>query len=118
MVKDKVDTKEEHFNVFDGWPFIERVSEVSLGKPWQQCEEEMFNLRKFCNKSIQESDTKVYRIIARNDWIVPCHSIDAESFKYLDDVFCSDRGGHCGITQCAASVSQIASWNEQVLQSV
>lgn len=117
MIKDKVNA-DDHYNVLQGWPFIERVSDVSLGKEWNQCEEEMFNLRNFCDKSTQKCDTRVYRIIAKNDWIVPYESIDSRYFKYLDDVFITYRGGHCGVTQCPETVSRIGLWNKQVLQSV
>lgn len=112
MIKDKM----TDYSVFQGWPFIERVGVVSSGKPWEQCEEEMYNLRNFCDLSIQECDTKVYRIVARNDWVIPFELIDPKYFKFLDQVFVSERGGHCGITQSPETVSLIASWNEDVLR--
>lgn len=117
MVKDQVNTKDSQFNARQGWPYIERVSEVSLGKDWNQCEQEMFNLRSLCDESIQKCDTRVYRIIAENDWVVPYHFIDSHFFKYLDEVFISSRGGHCGITQCPRTMSIISSLNEKALRT-
>ena len=115
MIKDRVNTKDTRYNVWNGWPFIERVSVVSLGKEWEECEENMFNLRSFCDELIYESDTRVYRIIAKNDWVVPYHRIDPRYFKYLNEVFIADRGGHCGVIQCADTVSRIKKWNERAL---
>jgi len=116
IIKDKVNTEEDQYYVLSGWRFIERVSVVSLGKEWTECENEMFNLRNLCDESICDSATRVYRVIARNDWVVPYSTINPLYFKFLDEVFITDRGGHCGVSQCVDTVSKIALWNDRALE--
>ena len=112
FIKDKVDKSW----LFDGWSFIQQASVASLGKDWDKCEQEMFNMRTFCDKSIES--TPVLRIIARNDFIVPFESIDHKYFKYFKDVLISERGGHCGISQCQQTLDAIKKWNADIVETI
>lgn len=102
-------------NWFDGWSFIQQVTEVSLKKEWNKCEDEMFNLRNFCDESIES--VPVLRIIAKNDFVVPFKSIDEKYFKHLN-VLISERGGHCGVSRCNITLDAIKKWNDNIVNNI
>jgi len=100
---------------FEGWSYIEEVTSVTLNKEWSECEEEYFNLRRFCDESIE--CVPVLRIIAKNDFVVPFESIDEKYFKHLKQVLISERGGHCGVSRCNKTLEAIAKWNDDIIQN-
>ena len=111
QIKGNVDT---HW--LNGWSFIQQVSSISLNKEWNKCEQEMFNLRNFCDKSIES--VPVLRVIAKNDFVVPFESIDEKYFQHFRNVLITERGGHCGVNQCDETIETIRKWNEDVLNEI
>ena len=107
-IKDKVRS-----GVLDGWRFIEQVSTASLECAWTECEQDMFNLRRFCDASIES--VPVLRLIAENDWVVPRASIDAQYWRHFKQVLVSRRGGHCAVSRCKRTMDAVAAWNDDIV---
>eukprot|EP00485_Elphidium_margaritaceum_P004463 CAMPEP_0202699498 /NCGR_PEP_ID=MMETSP1385-20130828/12731_1 /ASSEMBLY_ACC=CAM_ASM_000861 /TAXON_ID=933848 /ORGANISM="Elphidium margaritaceum" /LENGTH=314 /DNA_ID=CAMNT_0049356463 /DNA_START=342 /DNA_END=1286 /DNA_ORIENTATION=+ len=108
MVKDYVSK-----SWIEGWPFIEEVTCVTLREPWINCESKYFNLRNFCDNSIES--VPVMRIIAKNDFVIPVDSIDEKYFKHLKSVIITERGGHCAVNRSQQTMEAITQWNTDIV---